>query len=66
MVPCKACLWFLRNLGSVPFKEGYLEVFGFLILRAALVDGPEPRSSGRKATALSIPVTMSFFTLQIN
>lgn len=32
IVPCSACLWFLRNLGSVPFRDGYLEVFGFLIL----------------------------------
>lgn len=31
-VPCSACLWFLRNFGSVPFRDGYLEVFGFLIL----------------------------------
>lgn len=34
IVPCRACLWFLLNLGSVPFREGYLEVFGFLILSA--------------------------------
>ena len=32
IVPCRACLWFLRNFGSVPFKDGYLCVFGFLIL----------------------------------
>ena len=31
IVPCSACLWFLRNLGSVPFRDGYLEVFGFFI-----------------------------------
>jgi len=33
-VPWSACLWFLRNLGSVPLSDGYLEVLGFLILRA--------------------------------
>ena len=32
IVPCSACLWFLRNLGSVPLSEGYLWVFGFLML----------------------------------
>ena len=32
IVPCRACLWFLRNLGSVPLRDGYLEVLGFLIL----------------------------------
>jgi len=32
MVPCRACLWFLRNLGSVPLSDGYLLVLGFLIL----------------------------------
>jgi hypothetical protein len=32
MVPCRACLWFLLNLGSVPLSEGYLCVLGFLIL----------------------------------
>jgi hypothetical protein len=32
MVPCRACLWFLLNLGSVPLREGYLCVLGFLIL----------------------------------
>jgi hypothetical protein len=32
IVPWRACLWFLRNFGSVPFNEGYLQVFGFLIL----------------------------------
>lgn len=32
IVPWRACLWFLRNFGSVPFKDGYLEVLGFLIL----------------------------------
>lgn len=31
-VPCSACLWFLRNLGSVPLREGYLCDFGFLML----------------------------------
>jgi len=31
IVPCSACLWFLRNLGSVPLREGYRFVFGFLI-----------------------------------
>ena len=34
MVPCRACLWFLLNLGSVPLSEGYLCVLGFLILFA--------------------------------
>jgi hypothetical protein len=34
IVPWSACLWFLLNLGSVPLREGYLLVFGFLILRA--------------------------------
>jgi len=28
MVPWRACLWFLRNLGSVPLREGYLWVLG--------------------------------------
>lgn len=32
IVPCSACLWFLRNFGSVPLREGYRKVFGFLIL----------------------------------
>lgn len=32
IVPCRACLWFLRNLGSVPLSEGYLWVLGFLML----------------------------------
>ena len=32
VVPCRACLWFLRNFGSVPLRDGYLEVFGFLML----------------------------------
>lgn len=32
-VPCSACLWLRRNLGSVPFSDGYLEVLGFLILQ---------------------------------
>ena len=32
MVPCNACLWFLRNLGSVPLSDGYRCVFGRLIL----------------------------------
>lgn len=32
MVPWRACRWFRRNLGSVPFKEGYREVLGFLML----------------------------------
>ena len=32
MVPCRACLWFLRNLGSVPLSDGYLLLLGFLIL----------------------------------
>jgi hypothetical protein len=31
-VPCSACLWFLRYLGSVPLSEGYLWVLGFLML----------------------------------
>lgn len=35
IVPCSACLWFLRNLGSVPLSEGYLCVLGFLILFSA-------------------------------
>jgi hypothetical protein len=35
IVPCSACLWFLRNLGSVPLSDGYLEVFGFLMLQYA-------------------------------
>jgi hypothetical protein len=38
IVPCRACLWFLRNLGSVPFREGYLCVFGFLMLHGESVD----------------------------
>jgi hypothetical protein len=37
IVPCRACLWFLRNFGSVPFRDGYLEVFGFLILFVEIV-----------------------------
>jgi hypothetical protein len=32
IVPWRACLWFLRNFGSVPLREGYRWVFGFLIL----------------------------------
>ena len=35
IVPCRACLWFRRNLGSVPLRDGYLLVFGFLILWGA-------------------------------
>lgn len=35
MVPWRACLWFRRNLGSVPLSEGYLEVLGFLILHGS-------------------------------
>ena len=35
IVPCRACLWFRRNFGSVPLRDGYLEVFGFLILDLA-------------------------------
>ena len=35
MVPWSACLWFLRNLGSVPLSEGYRFVLGFLILESA-------------------------------
>ena len=31
IVPCRACLWFLRNLGSVPFRDGYRWVLGFLM-----------------------------------
>jgi hypothetical protein len=31
-VPWSACLWFRLYLGSVPLREGYLDVFGFLIL----------------------------------
>lgn len=34
MVPWRACLWLRRNLGSVPLSEGYLWVFGFLMLCA--------------------------------
>jgi hypothetical protein len=34
IVPWRACLWFRRNLGSVPLSDGYLEVFGFLILHS--------------------------------
>jgi len=34
IVPCSACLWFRLNLGSVPLREGYRWVFGFLILFA--------------------------------
>lgn len=33
IVPWRACLWFLLNLGSVPLSDGYLWVFGFLILQ---------------------------------
>lgn len=36
MVPWRACLWFRRNLGSVPLREGYLEVLGFLMLRGGV------------------------------
>lgn len=32
MVPWRACLWLRRNFGSVPLRDGYLQVFGFLIL----------------------------------
>jgi hypothetical protein len=34
IVPWRACLWFRRNFGSVPLSDGYLEVFGFLILHS--------------------------------
>lgn len=37
MVPCSACLWFLRNFGSVPLSEGYRLVLGFLILRVTSI-----------------------------
>lgn len=32
-VPCSACRWFLRNLGSTPFSDGYLWVLGLLMLQ---------------------------------
>lgn len=32
MFPWRACRWFLRNFGSVPFRDGYRDVFGFLML----------------------------------
>jgi len=62
-VPWRACLWFLRNLGSVPFSEGYLEVLGFLMLHSY----PRQRvrrarqsilSSGRDG-AIPVPVRLA-------
>ena len=32
IVPCSACLWFRRYFGSVPLREGYRCVLGFLML----------------------------------
>ena len=31
-MPWSACRWLRRNLGSVPFSDGYREVLGFRIL----------------------------------
>lgn len=63
MVPCRACLWFRRNLGSVPLSEGYRCVLGFLILWCAVqvsfqsheygierAGGPRTRSCGSSST----------------
>ena len=37
IVPWRACRWFLLNFGSVPLRDGYREVFGFLILERSNV-----------------------------
>lgn len=43
MVPWSACLWFLLNFGSVPLRDGYLWVFGFLILLIVPLAGVHSR-----------------------
>ena len=53
-VPWRACLWLRRNLGSVPFREGYLDVLGFLILLVSrrvsvvIARGRSPRPDVRR------------------
>lgn len=54
-VPWRACLWFLRNLGSVPLREGYLEVLGFLILQYYLELALRSFCSARSAFDSSYP-----------
>jgi hypothetical protein len=72
-VPCRACLWFLRNFGSVPFNDGYLEVLGFLILEVypkLVTDyNVEHHVQGKKRVciwifeAANVPVAMSLLRL---
>lgn len=54
VVPWRACLWFRRNLGSVPFREGYLEVLGFLIL------GSQCQLGGLRRSRVTYPLRCAF------
>lgn len=69
MVPWRACRWFRRNLGSVPFREGYLEVLGFLILSDS-EQGWKSVLRGRLLTRCGAPwptgyAARSFLTLSL-
>ena len=63
-VPCRACLWFLRNLGSVPLSEGYLAVLGFLML---LVDDVSMRAVGSSMSCtIFVCVRLSYVPLPVH
>lgn len=55
IVPCSACLWFRRNLGSVPLSEGYRCVLGFLILCVHVPSASLLLEQSNSVSSLSLP-----------